>query len=638
MAYNDKYIIYFKSLHDHDYEFHIQEKDYSGSSSELTGTSKPVIRELKGENDDLEDRIMMSGCKVIVESLTDYALMDLFSSDGRKFKGKAYCDSVLYWQGFLTPDYYSEPYMPPPYQVTLYFTDGLGYLKNIDFDEFGSIGALITNHMMTLWEGFKNCILKTGNALALCEGVNIYEENNNQTDVDSMTTQNYFNFKRFDSSYTYYEVLDELLKSMGNARLWQQDGKWWVVSPNAMKADYVIRNYNESWTYVDYETISPKIAVTDNQQTDANLNVFLDEPTLTIQAAWKKFILKHDFGYRENILDLKDYTIYGTMDVDTEGYISSTPSEGYRSIRQTDYVLKVQAPAGVFSANNYLLYNLGSITGKDDFTVRQYLKVHFNPSAYYSSTGLATIISAQIYIETSGGTRYYLRDFDGHWSSEGVNTFDITHDEAPVEIRSKTIYADGTLYLKLFRPFRDSVACTMYFLTENDFSINIESEDRFYEEVTIETDINSEQNYIPDEYTMTLADLPECDNNELIYHGGLFRLSGGDYIPTKYWNKKGSTELKHLVNLVADEISVNHVRPMAMISGSLRCNFKPGTIVQAPISSNRLFILNRFSEDMYNDEWDVDMVEFSYAEQAYLKLRSGGYVTLRGGGKIKLRN
>lgn len=644
MAYGTKYNFYYKSLHDKDYEFRIQEDGYSGAVTELTAMVPPAVRAVKGDNDELEDRIMRSECRVKINSSTDYSLMEFFTYDAKKYRGQIYCESSLYWQGYLSPDYYVEPYIPAPYTIELIFTDGLGQLKNIDYDEFGAVGEALTVKKLALWNAFILCISKAGNLLPFKEGIDIYEEHHNQTDADSMTSQTYFDIRRFTEDMSYYDVLDELLKAMGNARLWQQDGCWYLVSPNAMKADYVARNYTAAGVYVDYETISPKVETTDNQQLDASLNVFLDEPILTVLPAWKKFILNQNLGYDAALLKRVAYSKAGDFDV-----------------YEDEENIYMEVAESITNAN-YIEYNFGIIT--ENTTNDEKLSFEFNAFGPHDVG-----IMVRVFLDKVGTSDYVLTSATSWdyatWVVGTTETlFNQRVDETFNMKMTNKIPATGTLKLRIYQPYKISGGEDYDGQIGFNFkNVKISPQPTFdlAEENTIETEINDEQNYIPDEFTMMLGDFiypitrrftvesqggftvpyyvtQSFDNQTMVYLGGLYYLDGATYKVTNYWQVKGVSGLKHLVNLVADEISVNHVRPMAMISGSLRCNFKPGTIVQAPISSDRLFILNRFSEDMYNDEWDVDMVEFSYAEQAYLKLRSGGYVTLRGGGKIKLRN
>ncbi|MBN2480437.1 MAG: hypothetical protein JXB19_01755 [Bacteroidales bacterium] len=637
MAYGTRYTVPFHTILDRAGEFRIQEENYSGSSTELTGTARPCIREGRGDDDELEDRIIKSYIKVQIESQTDYAFLDLFTSDSYKYRGQAWINSSLYWQGYLTPDYYSEPYTPAPYPVELLFSDGLGYLKNIDWDaeEYSQKQGL--NLKWSLWYAITYLIyIKLKNGLHFTEAINIIEQNQNATDADTMANQTYFDCRRF-NDMNCFDVLDQILKTCGNARLWQQEGRWWVVSPNVMKSDFTARRYNPVGYYQDNYVVSPRVQITDYKGNP--LNVFLDEPTLTILPAWRKFILDQDFGYDENIFDIYDFENIGGIDCETDG---------------EDYILRIKnesvSPYG-FNPTKYLEYQVCDIQySKDTF-----LNISLTLNAFYTDDPEEVAMGrVMIFIRTpSGGATRYL-DKDGFWhktsrfiyNNDG-EFYDWVEPNSMIPIGTREIKSRGTaltgiLYVRIFMPVFHAMnvgkKTRMVFKSEDDIIIKLDNYNKVPESQTIITEINDKQNRVPDNYTMMIGDLPDIDNNKIMYRGGLYRKSGDEYIVTQFWKVRGTEDMKHLVNLIADEISVNHVRPMAMITGSLKCNFKPGSVIECPIGSDRLFILKRFSENMYDDEWEVDMVEYAYAEQGYLLLRSGGYIKLRSGGKIKLRS
>lgn len=226
MAYTTKYTVPFYSILGKSCEFRIQEDNYSGSSTELVGTAFPAVRNGKGDDDEIEDRIIRSEFRVRINSLTNYAYLEFFTSDAYQFRGQLYVDSSLYWQGYLTPDYYSEPYIPAPYEVELLFTDGLGFLKNIDFDMANYIkeNLGITEMRVTLWSGILYIIGLAKLELPYTEAINIIEENQTDTDVQSAIRQTYFDTKRFEGM-SCYDALDEILKASGNARIAQQDDR-----------------------------------------------------------------------------------------------------------------------------------------------------------------------------------------------------------------------------------------------------------------------------------------------------------------------------------------------------------------------------------------------------------------------------
>jgi hypothetical protein len=641
-----KYTIQFTSILEKTYQFLIYDSDdFAGSVTELIVANQPVMRYLKGDKDVMEDRILMSECRVKVESLTNYQFLDFFTANSKRYKGICTLNGNPIWTGFLTPDYYQEPFVSPPYEVELLFTDGLGTLKNIDFNiledfdhdmtlaEINTYRPLDLNKK-SLWYQIEWILRKIGYVLDIDEALYVYEENMDQDKNPAQQvyckTTNWYNDKGF---MKCFDVLDEILKALGNAQLIQSENKWKITSLNNRKTSHLTRHFRNSEEIEAASIYDPLIPITDQYQLPEDQNFFWTDAGLSILPAWKKFIVKQDFGYDENIFDLMAYIKQGNT-----GVSENVDLLGNGSVIK-DLRFYTLNPNLSHSDNDFLLYKLGSITKSDYDILKININTHF------------TLGHVRIYIKVAND-KYYLSD-QGQWHLNDVYNISLGTEigkQLDLTLTSDTIPITGDLYVQLItRNYvgrGDSLPCD---LDKGDIIITMESYKKQYEELTMETDINEGQNYVPDDYTMMLGDLPNFENVDIMYNGGLYRaepvyLGGGDeniayynFYPTNLWVVKESTEKKHLINLIADEISMNHLRPQMMISGSLHCNFKPDSTVLLKVNENKLFICKRFTEDMYSDDWDCDLVEIGRTDQGYLKLRSDGYIILRGGGKIKIR-
>ena len=80
------------------------------------------------------------------ECQVDQEYLDFYTSDPKEFRVDVYDGETLLWQGFITPELYSEPDIAPPYDVQVVATDGLGELKLYDFTEQGTVSlrAMLT--------------------------------------------------------------------------------------------------------------------------------------------------------------------------------------------------------------------------------------------------------------------------------------------------------------------------------------------------------------------------------------------------------------------------------------------------------------------------------------------------------------
>ena len=75
----------------------------------------------------------------LAQAKVDGEFATLYTSDAQAFRVDLYRGSTLIWQGFITPELYSEPYIAPPYNVKVTATDNLGELKLSDYTAQGRV-------------------------------------------------------------------------------------------------------------------------------------------------------------------------------------------------------------------------------------------------------------------------------------------------------------------------------------------------------------------------------------------------------------------------------------------------------------------------------------------------------------------
>ena len=650
MAYGTKYIINATSYNGYTLICYLKKNQYTGSSTEINGAITPFKHTMKSDSDSTEDLILMGGFRLMIDCVTDMQFVDLFTSDAREYLVEIVKAGTIQLKGWIVPDYFSQPWNAAPYSVILYITDGLGELNNkyyLDTDG-------------TKYEGKKkiktalhDILQKTGLNLPYREAVNIYEENHDQTDSDSMIKQTYFDAERFDGM-TCYEVLNEILKIMGPAQIWQEDGYWNIVSLNNRKnGTYTRRIYDYNFDIVTHSSADEQkeITLTGNRLTQ---NFWWEEPVLTILPGWKKFILSQSLGKRTNLIKWGNYQKHGNIDkvVENKAIDKMSRSEG-DTIYINEAVVNQKVRRLYFRAkygtgidfDDYVKWNIGYFNTDPD--QRIYFEINNwrnNLNVCYQNYDRYCHLIIILKLDTN--STYYSMTSSGRWLEGKHYVLDTTDDIVNFKITARNaLPADGTVSMIIEAQIMDyvdnpsgfvQVPVNFYVDNDDDFVLNIVSPTVDIESIDVETSINDKQNYIPDTYNVMLGDLPTFDNSNLLYTGGLYYVDGGLFIPTEKWQVKNTSGWKNLINLISDEISINHVRPQWMISGELRANFKPGTLIH-DTWAGRYFIMKRFEYDMYNDNWDIDAVEISMDSEGYLKLRSGGYIKLRGGGKIKLR-
>lgn len=657
-TYRTIYKIPYRELHSGVlWETYIKKMNYTGSTTELTGTSKPTVLEYRPENDNDYDWIRPSICTIGMESTTDHQFIEFYTSDQRRYKIVVYRNSVLYWSGWLIPDAFTEPYIAPSYEVYITATDGLLSLKDVDWaaDE----GEADYEGKKSLMDGIGSCLSKIGIVdINVWESGNIYEQNHS-TD-SSPFSQTYFNCERFydedNAPMDCYTVLLECLKCQ-NCQIYQSLGYWNIVSQNSRKSTYTRRKWIWSgvggyWhlSYSTSEDYNPRITVD-------NINyIWYADPELSFRPAWKKLSLKQTFGFDENILKHVDFNKFGNWN-------ASIGEDNFIYLDYDNYQL---------NPNNYLEWDLGNIIYNADED--EYLVIEMK---CYGSKHL--LMEFQVILD---GTTEYNVDFsylvsDGPkdaypWKQATVRSGLMMNMNEVFSERTEEFPIAGNLKFRIYQPHKRQdlttydadIQCATSGFYLSDIKIYLSRNLPTLEDMTITTDINGNNIYVPETIEMMLGDLPypytrkyywqppveigytgytmlfprtetiTYVNQSMVYYGGLYYKTGDTYYATTLWTIKDRNQYNKLRNVIADEIALNHLDPQWIISGDMYGYFDYGAILAV---HDKVYMILRGSQNAYDKEWNLEIFEIADTEQGFLKLRSGGYVKLRGGGKIKIK-
>lgn len=128
MAYSEKYIMSFVSERGNEYRIVILQQNYTGEAVQKKLGVAPVLSVESGDG-----RIQGSSLAFSIQSDTEGELRGLYTTNNKEFKALLYRNGVLYWQGYLLPELYSENYIHPPYDVAVTATDQLATLKDVAY-------------------------------------------------------------------------------------------------------------------------------------------------------------------------------------------------------------------------------------------------------------------------------------------------------------------------------------------------------------------------------------------------------------------------------------------------------------------------------------------------------------------------
>ncbi|MCR5408134.1 MAG: hypothetical protein K6E61_03410 [Bacteroidales bacterium] len=208
MAFATKYLFKFNSSHGVEHQIHIQKDGYSGAVIQRPlGRSPKLVKKKNGP-------ICGTSLELYAECHVDGEFAEMYTSNPKEWKVLLYRGGTLVWEGFVSPELYSEPSIAPPYDVQIVATDGLGELKLYKYTAQG-LKALKT-------------ILSD---LLSVTGLSLPFRIISQLAVVQSSPSNFFSHRinlDFMEEETYYDVLTRLLDSL-HMTITQYKDKWYMV-------------------------------------------------------------------------------------------------------------------------------------------------------------------------------------------------------------------------------------------------------------------------------------------------------------------------------------------------------------------------------------------------------------------------
>lgn len=209
-TYGLKYRSLFDSISGNLYEIRIFEKDYIGEVSIRNLGNSPVLKM------DDAGSIRGTSLELNIEAVSDGDLQEFYTIDNKKFRVEVFRNNKLFWIGYTLPELYSEPYVASPFDVAIAVSDGIGILKNVDFD---------FSDQHTLFGIINYCCSKTELQLGYVFASTLYAECMNKARV--MHIQASVMAETF-AGMSCYDVLENVLTTLGSY-IKQKNGKWYIL-------------------------------------------------------------------------------------------------------------------------------------------------------------------------------------------------------------------------------------------------------------------------------------------------------------------------------------------------------------------------------------------------------------------------
>ena len=212
MAYAVHFRFQFRSQNDNIYRIDILEDGYTGDIVQRPLGGGPQLRRNRS------GAICGTSLEFQAQALVDDEFADLYTTDAQALRVNLYQNESLIWQGYITPELYSDPYIAVPYNVKVTATDNLGELKLSDYTAQGrvSVAALIEDILSHTGLDFDVHWLSA-----------MHPSDPTDVDAEDMASATTVNLDHLEGK-TLYDVLQKVLDTF-HAFIVQQGCSWIIV-------------------------------------------------------------------------------------------------------------------------------------------------------------------------------------------------------------------------------------------------------------------------------------------------------------------------------------------------------------------------------------------------------------------------
>ena len=239
MAYGQKYLFRWDSIHGVEFRIILLQDGYSGSVIQRPIGGAPVLKMQENEC------VRGTSLEWKAECRVDGEFADLYTSSPREFSVELYRANTKIWTGFITPELYSEPDIAPPYDVSLVATDGLGELKLYDYAKIGQQSIRSILQTILSYTGQDNEIYFVS-----------------QLHTSAVTDINFLRLIEtnldFEEGESCYDVLQSILHTL-YATITLARGKWFIIREN----DYEVTGTSIRAIAAGTRALSSETTVTD---------------------------------------------------------------------------------------------------------------------------------------------------------------------------------------------------------------------------------------------------------------------------------------------------------------------------------------------------------------------------------------
>ena len=574
MAYGVKYRFQYDSWSGVSTVIDILQDGYSGTVLKRALGRSPLLRKEKGEKG-----IYGTSLEIYAETAVDGEFSSLYTSDAREFKVELYRNSSLIWEGFVSPELYAEPSIAPPYDVQIIATDGLGELKNYDFDATPGVRMSLTSLLVLLLGN--TGLPVTAADLALVSAL--------QASTPSITSLfNVYLDPSHLSGKTCYEVLGWIMQTF-NLTITQHACKWLLMR----ETDLVISGSTITATTGAGTSVTFPAVTFGSMRTNTWWPVgHLDQQVVP---AKNRVTVDLPFQLRESMLtnpSFEDGTIAGwsgsgvTFDPTTYGVNKPVIAYNGGYLQQT---LQVTASSGRFNLRCYAATIQSSIGTMEPSDLS--FGIEFTLTGGGHTYQLLFGVFGWTWAETSFPMSAHLPVIDGNGSRllKEQDFSDIGFEDIP------GFPISGTLKLKLVNnSSRQSVTLVVGGAYLTPVIVN------GYRDTVV---LNNAARESLDGVTLSFGDAPSGLGDPDLALSNY--LSNGSDVAASAWLTSRLSAARSFISLMALDYSMAYALPRLMTKGKLNA---PDAAIPVALTGpdSILYILRTFDYDLYDDELQIE--------------------------------
>jgi hypothetical protein len=542
--------------------------------------------------------IQLTSLIISIQADTNFEYLGFFQNNNRKYPVKLYKNDTQIWSGYLVAESYSEPYINPPYDITIVATDGLGLLENYTFENDGIQSRL---------QAIKHCIDNLGLVLDYSIAVDFYEDSMN-------TARAMLDEAKFYGEIYNGEKCSDVIKGLlpFGATITQHQNRWLIRRPfdDAEKTHLIYTSGGLYSTTASGETLLSMGDV-------ANGGVWPHgSPLLTMEHAWKEAIIKKVYGKNTSFLKNSNFS-------NDESYWTDLSDDNLK-IKTLNNLYYAQIVGYSAPGSNLYIEQAINVISSGETGGNFIFEIKYDAIGAQSATTLAAgsgiNLTVEMMVKLVGASKTYYLTKTGWTETESKISEDIVssvgspnwHD---LKIITNDIPIDGTLTVRLYR-IEESTSGSARTRTRingsvfSDIRVYTTAIEDYTDPEEIEVSILEDAAQSNNELELKPVDIPDVANAELMFENGNFTHDGVNYSPARFWSDNGGDAVL-IEAALASKLLNYYGKPRQKISGCVwrGAGLHLNAIAEHAENYDRVFVADSGSWEIIDDVLNIIWIE-----------------------------